>query len=1151
MRGPGARGGGSRPDEQSRAGDVAPGIPTPLPDGRPLGDGLGPEARGALRQNPMTRPFVQATPSKTRKFANRAHHAVAPYSRGARVAVRNARRSAWSRLSGRPLPAREKSRPLWNTMWSGSGSSMRNNYRLPTGFAPVMLDPRVPDLRAGQVHHVVLTKTGRTRRYGVALRVRGVYWGPARWQGVWPGQELGMGLNNLSGFSQSSQTSQGKSVSGSVDAGPKDPGTGDRALWGLTLSRSRAKSRMAKAGSEGGSEYVLWSAPRVQAWDQDVVLLVDAQLVRAPRSLLRLVTGSAFRRGPLRADLGGPLEAPASVPLGPEADGALVIRTRARTYFPDMSGTLRELWKERGRGSRQGHAAPTARKPLQLPAGETRELVRDLHNRPIQHAEHGNHTHLRSGHAKPLAAVVSGVLRKAAPDVLKWHFTDREGEPNYGTAEHQTVEYLVADGALDTKVDAMLGAGWNLSRGVYAHGRGFRHTFALKIRALPGSHSARSVVDRGLSNEHSFMHYTQPGGGTGKQDTLDPSLRLSGAKNWNTAAPGATPGLLVPGGSVTLYNKTRSESQGTTLSFGRVAGEQRAGRQVLIVHENTTYLVEVTRKSRAIGAPLHHEAVAVEMGDRQELAGWQEAEERGLVTNGLERIRPSVRMRPLLDVPVGYSVQGTIDPRPALLEFQRALRARGMGRVLADSAVGDLGGLREALESLFNPDSVRGAVDELTMPGVWSFRHFDNQTVGHHGLGPLTGEVLVSLVPRGPLRDRGRPVFGTDLYIQLSKSEQDDSSAGLTRVTTLGTTALGLPGTEPNAPDGSTQGEMLALGTAAGASMSSSATSARLKDASSYPMLISGGRHDEFDGDYDLKLSYVRDDGTTVTVRAPAGSLRRIVGEWALVPELPDQASARRRPEDGATEPAGGFGAGRSAPGERAADDPITVVPVGPGRQWGAGKHERLGEMLTHDDVMLLNAPDTQRLFQRAVAVLDHAAAWVEPAAVSTPDAPASRASGTGAAPDTAGTVPAARSVRSLLRDHRQGRAHTGLTRPGQAGRQKLRQSIGQRAMILSGKEALGKKGYTPGDIHDGSAVGRSAGRVTVFLRPAESASARVIGVTDNAVVYDEKRVTDQASVGAGRSGMTANFAAAPYPAFYTGDLSTVAGDALPVFNAG
>ncbi|KOG91328.1 hypothetical protein ADK38_03805, partial [Streptomyces varsoviensis] len=136
------------------------------------------------------------------------------------------------------------------------------------------------------------------------------------------------------------------------------------------------------------------------------------------------------------------------------------------------------------------------------------------------------------------------------------------------------------------------------------------------------------------------------------------------------------------------------------------------------------------------------------------------------------------------------------------------------------------------------------------------------------------------------------------------------------------------------------------------------------------------------------------------------------------------------------------------------------------------------------------------------------------------------------------------------LRGHRRGRAHTGLTRPGQAGRQQLRQSIGQRAMILSGKEALGKKGYTPGDIHDGSAVGRSTGRVTVFLRPAESASARVIGVTDNALFYDEKRVTDQTSVGAGRSGMTMNLAAAPYPAFYTGGLSTVAGDALPAFHA-
>ncbi|KOG86888.1 hypothetical protein ADK38_28495, partial [Streptomyces varsoviensis] len=999
--GPGSRGDGGRPDERPRAGDVAPGNSTPLPDGRPLGDGLGPEAKGALRRNPLTRTFVQAAPSKTRRLANRAHHAVAPYTRGARVAVRNARRSAWPRLSGRPLPVREKSRPLWNAMWSGSGSSMRNDYRLPAGFAPVALDPRIPDLRAGQVHHVVLTRTGRTRRYGVALRVRGAYWGPARWQGLRSGQELGAGLNNLSGFSQSSQTSQGKSVSGSVDAGPKVPGTGDRALWGLTLGRSRTASRMAKAGSAGGSEYVLWAAPRVQAWDQDVVLLVDAQVVRAPRSLLRLATGSAFRRGPLRADLGGPLEAPAPVPLGPEADGALVMKARARTYFPDISGNLRELWKERGRDSRQDHAAPAARKPLQLPPGETRELLRDLHNRPIQHADHGNHTHLRSGHAKPLAAVISGVLRKTAPSVLKWHFTDREGEPNYGSAEHRTIEYLVADGALDTKVDAMLGAGWNLSRGVYAYGRGLRHTFAIKVRALPGSHGARSVVDRGLSSEHSFMHYTQPGGGTGKQDTLDLSLRLSGAKNWNTAAPGAEPGLLVPGGSVTLYNKTRSESQGAGLSFGRVAGEQRTGRQVLIVHENTTYLVEVTRKSRAVGAPLHHEAVAVEMGDRQELASWQEAEERGLVTNGLEKTRPSIRMRPLLDVPVGYGVQGTIDPRPALLEFQRALRAQGMGRALPDSAVGDLGGLREALESLFDPDSVRGAVDELTMPGVWSFRHFDNQTVGSHGFGPLTGEVLVSLVRRGPLRDRGTPVFGTDLYIQLSKSEQDDSSAGLTRVTTAGATALGLPGTEPNALDGSTQGEMLALGTAAGVSMPSSATSARLKDSSSYPMFISGGRHDEFDGDYDLKLSYIRDDGTTVTVRKPAGSLRRMVGEWALVPELPDPASAQRRSENGATEPAGGAGAERSAPEERAADDPITVVPVVPGRRWGAGKHERLGEMLTHDDVMLLNAPDTQRLFQRAVAVLDHAAAWVEPGAVPTPDAPASGASAAGAAPDT------------------------------------------------------------------------------------------------------------------------------------------------------
>ncbi|MFI1400950.1 nucleic acid/nucleotide deaminase domain-containing protein [Streptomyces sp. NPDC020681] len=1048
-------------------------------DELPLADQMTNSILHAMSEHSHMRPFIKPAPSAYRRLAGRASHQASRAMRGAGRKMRDAYRTGGGgrRTVRQPstLRYRNPGAQARNALWN-------KNQRLATDFSPLRLDTRLRLLFNPQTdeYTVVLTREGHGRRHELTLTVEGGQWEKPRWMGLRPDLSIDGQLSGATGTSQSSRVTQGWQAGPGLEGGLKYGGPKNRILAGLVAVHGHSTVRGTASGLEAGRGHGVYTS-RAHVFETTGTIRVKAHYGVRPRTLLRLTTGNWFRQAPRPMALSG------------GKDGALVLKVKAQILHPDalMPDRLRQMRRDPGQDTQP---VPPDRLPDPLPlplplsGDQALALLATAREGGPSPAETVQHNHLRVSHAKPVADLVRSVLAELSPGETAWAFRTP------GTQEYQTVEVFAANGGLEGHLDAMLRGGWSLDK-LFVQGRMFRHEAEIRVHALSQGHRARDVADTGSVGTHMVSSTLSAGSGSGKVRYTAVQAQVRGADTHATLGHRSVG--MYWGAFWRLYSRVRTRESLKTLSAARVATEERAGRMVRAGYESTTYVAVGQARSRLVGAPARTAAAGVTVfGQRDEALDWDEARRLGLIDNGLEELVETGPLRPLLPRPAHIAVQGVIDVGPAVRTFQKKLHERWPDLILPESGVGDLGGLRGALNGLLAPDAVLGYYDQLAVEEGVTLRHFRNTLVGSRA-----GEVQVRLI-RGAATYR-RTRHGIDLEEKRSLTETSRELSANERGQGWGLSAVSMPPVaHDNDQSGSQEGyriSAVAAGLEGMITLPTSAARTATDERTRSHVIVSTGRHAELEVPLALELSYRRSGGKIVTVREEVGTVVELHAMPLLVPDSasPLQDAPQAEQVDFAAE------ASAPEPTSHASNEYVSVIPAVPDEPWLAEADNEILTMLRNPDVAVLDMPAAD-LARHAVQVLDHAAGaahrhevmngskdLVKPLPIRS-DAPVpvnvaeSKRRWGKSAPS-----PASKADVGL----------TSLTRPGTAPLQQLEVQLSNWMLRSKVGDALGEEGYRPPTLPDGSAVGSMAGDLTVRFRPTPGLRPRMLDVVDGVKV--------------------------------------------------
>ncbi|MFD0432107.1 hypothetical protein ACFQ60_47545 [Streptomyces zhihengii] len=427
-----------------------------------------------------------------------------------------------------------------------------------------------------------------------------------------------------------------------------------------------------------------------------------------------------------------------------------------------------------------------------------------------------------------------------------------------------------------------------------------------------------------------------------------------------------------------------------------------------------------------------------------------EAQELGLVTNGLQQQAPEPgTLKPLLTIPAHTSVAGTLDPSAAVRAFQRELRSQGVGDVLPDFAVGDLGGVRSEFNAHVTPHGLLAHYAQLVREEGVTWRHFHKKLVGAN-----SGEVRVRLVPVERRFRRTR--HNIEIEEQRSLTTASQMVTESEHREGVGISGLVLPGLGTNDDKGKFAGPRLAIAPQAAVTASSSRGRTVQNSTTDKRTVTSKGLHAEFDVQLDLELSYTRADGQHVTVRKPAGS----VIELHAVPLLqPDAGRPERSAEAAPTRTPVADAASEDA---LDVDTAIEVKPATAASSWDTFADERILAVLRSPDVAILNIADAQRLQRHVEAVTEHAVKADRRRQATDADKKTAK---------LASLIGTGSPINSKATKHRWGKAapsaaitavkmnvgSTTLTRPGTAPHQQVTQQFSSHFLPLTAPAPWGR----------------------------------------------------------------------------------------------